>query len=491
MDKSFLFLTVFAGALFPLGFAPVALPGLALLSLAILFTQLDRKTPKQASLIGWIYGLGKYGLGISWIYVCIANFSNAPVIVAILATLLFIAFLACYEACFALIYTTLFRTASAISKVLGFALLYIIFEWLRSVLFTGFPWLLLGDALIDSPLSSLMPVMGSYGVGFIGVLLAGLLAVAARLNKKRYFILFILPFLVVKPLETIQWTTTLPETLNVSLIQGNVSEKRKWMNEHLDDIIERYIKLTQDNWSSDLIVWPETALPIPSTYIEDILSGLSDAAKNHHAHLLIGIPYQKGETLSNAMMLLGDKRGLYQKQHLVPFGEYIPLSIFKLIMQYFDIPLGQLTPGAVHQSPIVFNHIRVAPFICYEIAFSHYILPHLPNANLLVTLSDDSWYGHSFAKAQHLQIARVRSLESGRYQLFSTNNGITAIINDKGKVVKQLPNETINVLKEKVILKSGYTPWAHYGDSPIIITLLILLLVMLIFQELKKHLSPV
>ena len=476
MDKSFLFLTVFAGALFPLGFAPLALPGLALLSLAIFFTQLDNKTPKQACLIGWIYGLGKYGLGISWIYVCIANFSNAPMIIAIAATVLFIAFLACYEACFALIYTTLFQTGSVINKVLGFALLNITFEWLRSVLFTGFPWLLLGHALIDSPLSSLMPIIGSYGLGFIGALLAGLLAVAARLNKKRYFILFILPFLVVKPLDNIQWTTSLPKTLSVSLIQGNVSERRKWVNKHLDDIIERYIKLTQENWSSDLIVWPETALPIPSTYIEDILSGLSDEAKNHHSHLLIGIPYQNGETLSNGMMLLGKKKGLYQKQHLVPFGEYIPLSIFKFIMQYFDIPLGQLTPGAVSQSPIVFNHIRVAPFICYEIAFSHYILPHLPNANLLVTLSDDSWYGHSFAKAQHLQIARVRSLESGRYQLFSTNNGITAIINEKGKVIKQLPDETINVLKERVILKTGYTPWGYYGDKPIIIFLMILLL---------------
>lgn len=475
MDRSFFFLTLIAGLFFPLGFAPVSLPGLALLSLAIFYGLLREKSSRQAYWIGWIYGLGKYGLGVSWIYVCIANFSNAPEIIAIVATFCFIAFLACYEGIMAWCFVRCFSHSNEGIKCLGFALLFILCEWLRSVLFSGFPWLLLGHALIDTPLSNLIPLIGTYGTGFIGALLSALLAIAGRLNKKRYFIFFILPFLLVKPLDNIDWTSTIKSPLKVSLIQGNVSEKRKWVNAHLDDIIDRYVILTENHWSSDLIVWPETALPIPSTYIDSLLSELSEEAEKHRTHLLVGIPFSEKETLSNAMMLLGKNQGLYLKQHLVPFGEYIPLSLFKTIMRFFDIPLGQLTPGTPNQAPMIFNHIYIAPFICYEIAFSQYILPHLPRANLLVTLSDDSWYGHSFAKAQHLQIARVRSLESGRYQLFSTNNGITAIISDKGKVIKALPNETVDTLNAEITLKSGYTPWGHYGDRPIILVLFMLL----------------
>jgi apolipoprotein N-acyltransferase len=370
---------------------------------------------------------------------------------------------------------------------MGFSLLFILFEWLRATLLTGFPWLLLGQALIDTPLASLAPIVGEFGLGFLGFLLSALLATGCMLNKKRYFILFVLPFMLVSPLSAITWTHSYATPLKVSLVQGNVSQNQKWVSIHLDDIIDRYVMLTEENWSSDLIIWPETAIPMPSLYLNSLLSELEEKASQHHTHLLVGIPYSKeGITLTNAMMMLGDHRARYEKRHLVPFGEYVPFTFLRRLMTYFDIPLGSLKAGSIKQAPLLFNNVRLAPFICYDIVFSQLLLPYLPSSNLIVTLSDDSWYGHSFAKAQHLQIARLRSLESGRAQIFSTNNGLTALINEKGVITKQLREEKVGVLTGHIELKTGNTPWGHLGDIPFIILFLIMLLCLIFYQRIYR-----
>jgi len=224
--------------------------------------------------------------------------------------------------------------------------------------------------------------------------------------------------------------------------------------------MQHYQNLTKPYWQSDLILWPEAAIPLPLPYAQNFVNQLSITAKKHHASLILGIPVRINSQYYNAAIAIGTGSGKYYKQRLVPFGEYVPFEkVLRGLFTFFDLPMSEFVAGAKNQNLLRANGVLVAPYICYEVAYDNLVRQDLPRAQLLITISDDAWFGKSIAAAQHLQIGQMRCLETGRYMLFSTNNGITAIINPFGKIIARLPRFKTDVLSGKVYAMQKATPF--------------------------------
>ncbi len=490
MKNKVTFLSLFiAGCLYPLGFAPIAMPGLTILSLAFLYYHLNVSSDAPFKK-GFTYGFGKYSLGVSWIYMPINNLAHLPVIISIILTIFFIVYLSLFEGLATLIFSRIRKKNAYYLNMFYFAAIETLIEISRSILLTGFPWLILGYISTTIPLKFLAPIVGSFGLSFIIYSLASILA-SAILNVKKqyhYYITFIGVFLFSGLFSYIHWTKPTDESLKVSLIQGNINHLEKWSARYFEKLFDTYQKLTSVSWGSDLIVWPETALPLPNTDLVDLLNYLESNVKTHNAYLALGMPYEhKVDMYTNAMMILGDKkRQLYEKEHLVPFGEYQPLTFLNPIIKYLGIPFPNMQPGSIHQHNLKIHHFSIAPLICYEVAFSEILRRHLPGANLLMTISDDSWYDHSWLKSQHLQIAQMRSLESGRMQLFETNDGISAIINAQGDLISSTKDNTNTVLQGVVHPFEGITPWVLIGDKGVSIVIFLLLFCIFFYEKYQK-----
>ncbi|OGT96625.1 MAG: apolipoprotein N-acyltransferase, partial [Gammaproteobacteria bacterium RIFOXYB2_FULL_38_6] len=439
------------GALLPLAFAPVHLYFLAFAVPALLLWIWRQENKKQVFFNGWLFGFGFFFVGISWIYVSLHTYGNVPFIVAGLLTVLFIALLSLLFAVQGFIFK--FFPEKIISQAfLSFPFLWILFEWIRSWLFTGLPWLFLGYSQTTTIVGAFAPIFGVYGVSLFVLWLSGAIITffLDKRFKSRFFSIGMIIFILVVGgiLYTGIWTKPAGKSIKVSLIQGDIPLSVKWQPEQLTKTLTEYYNLTQQHWTSAMIIWPEAAIPAPSQMVFSYLDAIKYLAEKNHSVIITGIPVVK--TLNgklndyNGLVTIGEKNPqVYLKRHLVPFGEYMPLRpIFGWFLKDFQIPLGDQTPGDDHQAPFIVNHIQFAPFICYEIAYPNEVLNHLQNANMMVVVTDDAWFGHSLASSQHLQIAQMRALETGRYLLFATNSGITAIINPKGEIIKQLPANT-------------------------------------------------
>ncbi len=481
--------------MFPLALAPFNWYGFVFLSAGLFFYILQKQPIKYGAVLGFFYGLGKYGLGVSWIYVSISNFSELPWFFSAFITFGFIALLSLYETSLALLYLWLSKNKSSLIQCFLFAALATLMEALRSWLFTGFPWLLAGHSQLLTPLSKIAPLFGGLGVSFFCYLTACFITNAFMLTQKKithnylYSFFVLIPFLLCELLVPSQWLTPLNKPLKVSLLQGNVSHSTKWNNEQLDKTLTTYHQLTEQRLSDDLIVWPETALPMPSLYAINIFSDLRKNALEHHSAIVLGAPGMNNDgTLSNSVFLLGKNVGRYDKQHLVPFGEYMPIAFFHPIYRWFNVPFANLTQGEHKADLFKVNNLTLTPFVCFEIAFNtRAYLNRIGKSNLILTLTDDSWFGHSFAKAQHLQIAQMRSLETGRAQLFASNDGLTAFINNQGKLTHIIPMARQGYLHGKIQGYQGNTPFLILGNAPIIIFLLLLILILSLISHRPRN----
>jgi apolipoprotein N-acyltransferase len=251
-------------------------------------------------------------------------------------------------------------------------------------------------------------------------------------------------------------------------LQGNIAQDLKWLPEQFQRTMDIYRTRTEQHWNSDLIIWPEAAVTLPLNQSAELLENLATTAKEHKTSIITGIPIIEPTVAYNGIIALGEGHGVYHKRHLVPFGEYTPLkSFYGFILQAFNIPMSNFTKGALKQTPLAAAGTLIGPYICYEVAYPIEFLNFLPQANLLVTVTDDSWFGHSLALEQHLQMAQMRALETGRYLLFSGNTGITAVINDKGQVVKSLPAFQEGELTISAQPMQGSTPWVIVKNYPL------------------------
>lgn len=477
----FLLRSFFSGLLIPCGFAPFHMPGLSILGLALLFAQLQEKTVKQSFSTGFVFGLGFFGLGISWIYVSIHDYGHLNAPLSALITLLFIIYLALFPAGVAIFYQRLATKRSLLFKCFLFSALWCLSEFLRATFMSGFPWLLLGFGQIDTPLHYLLPVVGVFGVGFITCLLATCLATGMQIHRaKRYpwIIAFVAILLTPSLLKNQQWTDISSSKISVGVIQANLSMRDKWDETLFWQLLKRYEGYAEQLiGKQQVIVMPESAIPIPANYVTDFLEDLNQRAKQAGSAILLGIPEPTtvdDTAYYNSLTTLGMAQGAYLKQHLVPFGEFIPKS-FQQITNWLSIPIANMLPGKTLQ-PLVYVHDHpIATLICYELAFPELLRSQLPQAEWIVSISDDGWFGRSLAMYQHLQIAQVLSLQTGRFQIVANNDGLSSVIDSQGKIVSSLPAFSAGILKAEISPATGATPWVSLGDTPVLFVCLLIM----------------
>ncbi len=463
------------GAITVLSFAPFYFYPLPVLTLAALFyLWVEAPTRRGAFFIGFMFGLGLFIAGVSWIYVSLHDFGMLPAPLAVLATFLLCTFLALFPAlagwtqawckgCPRLQLLLLMPTGMALA------------DWVRSWIFTGFPWLSLGYTQAPGgPLAGYAPIVGVYGISLLLGLSAGLVAAVIREWKvKQRFAYTALASLVLLwlcswGLQTVQWTHAVGPPVTVSLLQGNIAQDLKWREERLAPTMQRYRDLVLRS-TGQLVILPETAIPlfydeVPPEYLGE----LAQIVRARGGDLVVGMPERDFQTRSyfNSVMSLGSApTQIYRKHHLVPFGEYIPLKpVFGWFVDMMQIPLGEFSRGSLQQIPLAVASQQVAMNICYEDVFGEEIITQLPRATVLANVSNDAWFGDSIAPRQHLQISQMRAMETGRPLLRATNTGMTAIVDEKGRVQAQAPVFQEAIVQGRVQGRGGATPYIRWGN---------------------------
>ena len=355
------------------------------------------------------------------------------------------------------------------------AALFTLVEWVRSWIFSGFPWLTLGYSQVDSsPLAGYIPIMGIYGVSFLLILTSHLIFLFFHKTHQQLWIILLIIIIWGGGyfLKKIEWTVPNGEPIEVTLLQGNVKQDEKWDQTKVKKILDKYESLIIKS-NSQLTVLPETSIPlllkhIPSNYLNKIKGHM----KKIDGNLILGVIERDEGGIYNSAISFGEEKSQkYRKYHLVPFGEYVPLrSIFGFVYEdLLNMPFNDLLRGERKQLPMSFDRQKIAINICYEDVFGNEIINQLPSANILLNMSNDAWYGHSIAADQHLQISQARAIETGRMMLRATNTGVTAFINEKGKVINKLPQFQSGLLTQYVQGFKGITPFINYGHFPILI----------------------
>lgn len=472
-------LALLAGGLLPLAFAPFALYPLAVLAPALLFLLWLDVTPRRALWRGLLFGIGQFGVGVSWVYVAIHDFGHSGVPLALFLTALFVVILALYPALLGYLAARFLRGPDWRRLVILFPAAWTLFDWLRGSLLTGFSWLNLGYSQIDAPLRGFAPLVGAYGVTLAVALSAGLLAWLVQTGwRTRLFALAGLVALWFSGalLTRVDWTEASGPPLRVSLVQGNIPQDSKWSPELVQHTLDLYASLTRQHWNSRLILWPEAA--ITAFYHEvagDYLAGLAREARAHGADIVLGIPVREpgSRRYFNSLLAISDRPGFYHKRHLVPFGDYLPLEEFlRGLIRFFDLPMSGFSAGPDEQPPLQAAGQKIASAICYEDTFGEEMISALPEATLLVNATNNAWYGNSFAPHQHLEMSRWRALETGRYMLRVTTNGVSAIIDQHGKIRGRSPQFETYVLSGEAVPHTGATPYVRSGNLPVMLLVL-------------------
>ena len=470
-----LMLAPLAGALVTLSLAPFNAWPAGILSCAVYAWLLSTCEPRQALWRGWLYGLGMFATGVSWIYVSIHVYGYASVPLAALLTGLFCAGLALLQAAFAGCYARWVRPLPG-GMLAGFASLWVLFEWLRSWLLTGFPWLYLGYAHVDTWIAGWAPILGVYGLSFICALSGCCLFLAWRIRQPAAFVIYggIVATLwagggVLKPIEWVVPAARYP--VSVVLYQPNIPQDKKWDRSWYPRILAAYEREVKHQYGADIILWPESAIPNYYQRARDFLDPVAALAADRESTLILGIPYRPSGSPDyfNSILALGHGEGVYHKQRLVPFGEYVPLEgVLRGLIAFFDLPMSAFSAGPEQQPPLRAGAFRIAPFICYEIVYPDLVARSARQADLLVTISNDSWFGNSIGPLQHLQIAQMRALETGRYLLRGTNNGVSAIIDHRGQILDRSPRFQATTLTGEAQMMMGQTPFGSFGSNAVL-----------------------
>ena len=498
-DWQRLLLLLLAGAALPLAFAPFEFFPLAFLAPIPLFAAWLNAGPRQALASGFAFGVGQFGVGVSWVYVAIHDFGHSPAAVAGLLTLAFVAVLAMVPALVGYLAVRLAPQGGQgwgpqLRLLLWLPAWWTLGEWFRGWFLTGFPWLNLGYSQIDSPLGGYAPVLGVYGVGGLCALSAG--SLLWLWLGRREALRTVLPILLLvwgggALLQAVSWSEPHGPPVRVTLIQGNVPQSTKWDPAAIRTRLERYAELTRQHFDdSDLIIWPENAVTVFYRDIKEaFFDGLAEDARATDTDLILGVPLldEDGVRYYTTMMSLGSNHGFYRKRHLVPFGEFLPLEgMLRGVIRFFDMPMSSFSPGPGKQPLLLVAGNRVAASVCYEDAFGEEVIDFLPEASMLVNGSNNAWYGDSLAPHQHLQISRMRALETGRPMLRVTTNGISALIDEKGKIQLRSGQFRTEMLSDSVQPMQGATPYVRWGNWPVVMLLLALVAGIRLFRYGRK-----
>jgi len=466
-----------AGAALNLAFAPLAWWPVGLIAPAVLFALIRGLPPRRAAWAGATFGVGLFAVGTYWLYTCLHVFGLVPVWLTVLLQAALVAIMAAYTAALCFVANRFWRKPGMTRDWLVLPGLWVLLEWLRGWALSGFPWLSLGYAFIDSPLAGWAPVLGVYGVTWAVALAATGLGVAVMPGMPaaaRAAALAAIVAVCVAPALAgrHQWTHPAGAKIPIAAVQGAVSQDRKWQIDNRDATMARYTKLTDRAWGARLIVWPESALPVLANNITDYLQNLRTTARAHDADFAIGlVNYEPatGRYFNGLLVMNEDGDGWYYKRHLVPFGEYFPVPGFvRSWMRLMSLPYDDISAGSEHQPALRAAGQSLGLTICYEDAFGSSQLDVLRKATLLINVTNNAWYGDSTAPHQHLQIARMRALEAGRFLIRAANDGITAVIGPHGELAAKLPQFQEAVLRADVQPMTGLTPYARFGNYPVV-----------------------
>jgi len=483
-----------SGAVSVLGFAPFGLFPAPVLALAIWYQTLVGRDRGGAFAVGWAFGLGLLGLGVYWIRISLNEFGNMSVPLANTLMVLFVAAMALYYGIAGLVVRVIEPRADDrrawVGPLLVLPAVWVLLEWLRGWLFTGFPWLVLGNSQIDSPLGGLAPVVGVLGVSLGVALSAGLIWIwlmRPRLGRLRIAGALLSLWLAAYLLGTWQWTRPAGAPMRATVVQANIEQSLKWDPDGLMPTIQAHLELTRDALGSDLIVWPETAIPEFLHGVETALvTPLSNDAQRAGSEVVIGIPImESSERYYNGLLSIGSARDTYYKRHLVPFGEYLPFKAqLGPLIDWFEVPMSDFTPGAAERPLLQVGPHQVGVSICYEDIFPEEVRQSMPEAAYLINVSNDGWFGESWAAAQHLEFSRMRALENGRFLVRATNTGISAIIDNEGRVLDTVPLFTRDTLTGELQPREGMTPFSRWGHWPVLgLTVLMLAIALLLRRQ--------
>ncbi|MEX0901066.1 MAG: apolipoprotein N-acyltransferase [Gammaproteobacteria bacterium] len=472
-----------AGAAWPLAFAPLNWWPVAPASLVALFLLLDGSAPRRAAMRGFAFGAGLFGAGVWWVFISMNHFGGLHWSLSAVITVVLIATLALFPAGFGWLAARWQPIAGGWRWLVGLPALWVAVEWLRSWLLSGFPWLLAGYAVDDTPLGAWAPVSGVLALSAGIAVTAGAFAWLLRTPRPRTAVIGAIVCGVVwgsgAVLSRVEWTSRGGAPLDVALLQGNIGQDIKWASSSLVPTIDLYQGLTEQHWDADLIVWPEAALPALKHQLDPYLDELAARAARNEASIVMGILVREGTAAPfdyfNAVLSLDDG-GLYYKRHLVPFGEFFPIPGFmREWLRMLSLPYSDFTRGPRDQPPLRAAGQALAASICYEAAYGAEMIRALPEATLLVNVSNDAWFGDSIAPHQHLQIVRMRAREASRWLVRATNSGITAVVAPDGRLAATIPQFEVGVLRASVQPLAGATPYSRTGNWPLLILIGVLL----------------
>lgn len=473
------------GVMLMLAFAPFYIFPFAVLAPAGLLALINHASIKRAFWLGYAFGLGLFGSGVYWVFISISRFGDVNYFLSALITAALIAFLAIYpaSACYA---TNRYFNDNEYKKLtLAFPCVWVLSEWVRSWLFTGFPWLLIGYSQTNSPLKGFAPILGVYGISLALMVTSGLIVSGIyALRRADYFRCYISLFIIViiwgagSLFSLIPWTEPSGAPVKFTLVQGNIPQSIKWDPDNVALSLNTYRTLSSDSWGkANIIIWPESAIPLPVSDARFYLDEMAQNAITSNTTLIFGIPSADSDSTGyyNTLVAMGRYNAAYRKRLLVPFGEYVPFQkLFARAFDFMNVPMSNTIPGLPHQPPLQIGDIKILPSICYEIAYPDFARSTDPTINFILTVTNDAWFGDSSAKAQHLQMAVMRSLEMARPGLFVSNDGITATITPKGIIDNTLPPDTGAVLNVAIYPYHGLTPWMRNGIDPLLAIILIM-----------------
>jgi apolipoprotein N-acyltransferase len=396
---------------------------------------------------------------------------------------IFVVAMALFPAALAFAYARWVRGPNRWVNAIGFSACWVALEWTLTWFLTGFPWLLIGYAQLENPLRHWAPVGGVLSVSLVAALsatiaVAGIARHATRRGLTIAALVAVVPWIIGAGLGYVRWVEPGARG-TVALVQGNIPQDVKWRPESVAPILQRYSTLSDPYWGRDLVIWPEASITLFEQEATPFIEAMAQRAQRGGAALVFGVPgYERlpdgTAAFRNMAAVVGNGGGHYIKRRLVPFGEYVPLEgLLRGAIEFFDLPMSHAESGPISQPPLRAGHWKLATAICYEVVYPELVRRDARDADVIVTISNDSWFGHSIGPHQHLQMVQMRALENGRYVLRATNNGLTAIVAPTGAVVSRVPQFEPIVLDGAFSGMSGVTPYGAMGDLPVLAMLVI------------------
>jgi len=492
MDRFALRLAFPVGAALALAFAPFGVWPLAIVCPAWLFLAWQDASPRRAAAIGFWFHSGTFLAGTYWLYHSIHTVGGEAIGVAMVLMLGLVSIMGAYLALLGYVQARLLPKTGALRWLIGLPACWVLLEWWRGWFLSGFPWLSLGYAQIDSPLAGLAPLLGVYGISLACALNAGAVTclVLGKANLRPWAVAILLvPWLASASLWHHSWTAARDAPVGVAVVQASIAQDHKWSPEWRDKTLTLYRQLAEPHFGTPLIVWPEAALPDVAHQLVSYLNVLWSDAHGANSDIVMGLLHYDAEkdTYYNGVLALSDQVQWYHKRHLVPFAEYFP-SFVRGSMRLLNLRYGDFGAGAADQAPLSAAGQKLGMTICYEDGFGSEQLAMLNEATLLVNVTNDAWFGDTSAPYQHLDISRMRALEAGRDMVRAANDGVSALIASDGKIMATLPRFKAAVLTGQVQPRTGLTPYARVGNWPVMLLCLLGVLWVALY---KRVTSPV